>query len=188
MIPRMARFPLFALLALSIAACEPSTPPAADASLPASQSDTAQPASAESAPAAAAPVAAPEDPVAGLAAVAAAGAAVDAPPVVAYLDRHFGGACSDADERLSFDRVCRHYAADAAKDDPSPWPDLVLGIAAGRIVSVVSTSAAQSPGTGWQCAPAPDFEGMRYCYLPVATEADRKRWSAEWTAYFGSGD
>ncbi len=179
MILRIARFASPAVFLLSLAACQPSAQPATDAG------------AAEVAADVSAPVAMPSDPgspVAGLKALASTGGHVEASQVAAYLERHFKGQCVDGDPRLSFERVCQHYPLQAAKDDPSPWPDLVLGIDEGRVVSAAILGAAEAPGAGWQCVSAMDLDGMRFCYVETVPEADRIRWSAEWTAYFGSGD
>lgn len=183
MILRIARFASPAVFLLSIAACKPSVQPATDA-------QAAEAAADASAPVAAVPAQPVDagDPAAGLTALAATGISVDASRVDAYLDRHFQGQCVDGDPRLSFDRVCQHYPAQAAKGDPSPWPDVVVGVKDGRIVSAVLTGAADAPGAGWRCAAASGFEGMRLCHVETVPEADRMRWSTEWTAYFASGD
>lgn len=183
MILRIARLASSVALLLSMAACTPSDRPAADAGV----AEAGIEASA-SAPAVPVPPADAAGAVAALKALPATGASAQTGQVAAYLDRYFDGQCVDGDPRLSFDRVCQHYAADAAKDDPSPWPDLVLGIEDGRIVSAVLASAGETLGAGWGCAPAAGFEAMRFCYVETAPDADRTRWSAEWTAYFGSGD
>ncbi len=183
MILRITRVACSAVLLLSIAACESSDQPAAD-------SGPAEPGVYASATAAAVPARQTDigGPVTALNALAPTGTYADANQVAAYLDRYFEGQCVNGDPRLSFDSVCQHYAADAAKDDPSPWPDLVLGIEEGRIVSVVLASAEETLGAGWGCVPAAGFEAMRFCYVETAPDADRTRWSAEWIAYFGSGD
>ncbi len=183
MIFRIARVASSAVLLLSIASCKPSDQPGTDSG-PAELGVDA------SATAAAVPARQTEaaDAVAALKALAPTGTYAKANQVAAYLDRYFEGQCIDGDPRLSFDRVCQHYAADAAKDDPSPWPDLVLGIEDGRIVSAVLASDEETLGAGWGCAPAAGFDAMRFCYVETAPDADRIRWSAEWTAYFGSGD
>ncbi len=175
MILRIARFVSPAVFVLSVAACKPAVQSATDAPVAEAAAAPAQPADAG-------------EPIAGLRALAAIGVSVDASRVDAYLDRHFQGQCADADPRLSFDRICQHYPAQAAKDDPSPWPDVVLGIKDGRIVSAVLTGAAEAPGAGWRCAAAVGFEGMRLCHVETVPEADRARWSAEWIDYFASGD
>lgn len=183
MILRIARVASPAVLLLSIAACKPSDQPATDsgpAKLDVDASAIAAPLPARRTDAA--------DAVAALKALAPTDTYPKSNQVAAYLDRYFEGHCIDGDPRMSFDRVCQHYAADAAEDDPSPWPDLVLGIEEGRIVSVVLASAEETLGAGWGCVPAAGFEAMRFCYVETAPDADRIRWSAEWTAYFGSGD
>ncbi len=180
MIPHIARVASLAALLLSVAACKPSDQPAGAAGAGVDGFATAATVSALPVNTVSA--------VAALEALTASGRSAQANQIAAYLDRYFEGQCIDGDPRLSFDRVCQHYAADTAKDDPSPWPDLVLGIEDGRIVSATLTSAEETLGAGWGCAPAVGFEGMLFCYVETAPEADRIRWSTEWTAYFGSGD
>jgi hypothetical protein len=164
------------------AACQP-VPPPANGTAPA-------PAAARAPVPSGAPDAAGKDAAAELAALAPAALAVERPETKAYLDRDFAGACGRGDGRLSFERICEHYAvADTTGSaDPSPWPDLVLGIADGRIASAVLTTPEQSLGAGWVCESAPGAGDLRFCFVATTPAGQRTRWAAEWAAYFASAD
>lgn len=171
------RIAALCVLTVLMAACRPAAPEAGAPGGDTPVASAAEPASS------AAPVASPSEM---LARVPADRLDVGTPEASEYLDRFFKDGCREGDERLSFDRICLHESAGG--DDPSPWPDLVLGIEAGRIASAVLTRSAQSLGTGWTCMPAEGLDGMRFCYVDATTTDERARWSAEWTAFFSAGD
>lgn len=104
-----------------------------------------------------------------------------------YLEKYFKNECSKSDERLPFEQTCQHYS-DAALQDPSPWPDLMIGVKNKKITSAVLFSAEQSLGENWQCDKSKQFENMRYCYFGKTTVADREQWSKQWSAYFATAD
>ena len=166
---------LCALAALTVA-CRPSAPDtaaSADESATATASD-------------AIPAASTASPVEMLARLPSERLDIGTPEASEYLDRFFREGCLDGDERISFDRICQHLVTEG--DDPSPGPDFVLGIDAGRIVSAVLTRPAQSLGTGWACTPAEGLDDVRFCYADSVAADARARWSAEWAAFFSAGD
>lgn len=179
-------FPLAAAaLALAICACTPeAAPPAQAASEPAPAAAPASNPSPTSAPPMTAKLAA-SDPTAQLVNLGAAGALdLTREDVRAYVDATFGPGC-DRIDGLPFDRVCQHYGADS--DDPSPWPDLMLGIRGERIVAAVVTSPAQQLG-GWRCDAVPGFDAIRACVAPGVNDADREAWLTQWAAFFKTAD
>jgi hypothetical protein len=113
--------------------------------------------------------------------------AVSSSKAADYLGGFFKEACSK-DEGLPFDQSCQHYAEDAATDDPSPWPDLALGIKDGRLVSAVLFDPQQSLGDSWSCASLSGLENVRAC-TPVSVSAGlRADWQQRWTVYLNAAD
>lgn len=113
--------------------------------------------------------------------------AIDSPAAAQYLGTFFKDGCSK-DEGLPFDQSCQHYAEDAGSDDPSPWPDLALGIHDGHIVSAVLFDPQQSLGAGWTCEAVSGPEHVRAC-APVAIPAgQRAEWLQRWSAYLTTAD
>jgi hypothetical protein len=107
----------------------------------------------------------------------------------AYLEKYFKDECSK-DERLSFEQACQHYpeASPGEEEDPSPWPDLMIGINNKQIVGAAVLNSTFSLGKQWQCETAKEFEEMRFCYPQKTSQADKERWSKEWAAYFATAD
>lgn len=166
------------LLSLLLSGCERSTP----------QSEAVHSANAEALPPSveASPTLATSASMDVFAALPAGDLAVESPAVSAYLQRYFDAACAP-DERLSFEQICQHYAAPMEDEDvPSPWPDVVLGIAAGQIASVVLAAPERTIDEGWRCEQATGIDGIRICYTAHTPDTDRQRWSAEWAAYFNA--
>lgn len=108
---------------------------------------------------------------------------LDSPAVTTVLSRHFSSNCRH-ESRLDLDLICDHYAPDAA-DDPSPWPDAVLGVDGREIVNIVLRSDGQSLD-GWQCR-ALD-QGLTICYDPHRPSRDAERWIRKWSDFFHNAD
>ncbi|QNP39615.1 hypothetical protein [Lysobacter solisilvae (ex Woo and Kim 2020)] len=104
-----------------------------------------------------------------------------------YLSRFFRDECGK-DDGLPFEQVCRHYATDADTSDPSPWPDLMLGLAGDRIVSAVLFDSAQNLGNAWACAPVKGLEHVRACAPTIITSTQRDEWLQRWSAYLNAAD
>ena len=122
----------------------------------------------------------------GLSTLAAAPAADTPARLAAYLDRHFPAMC-EADTRFSLDRVCQ-TPGDPGDSDPSPWPEVLLGLAGERVVVVALTRPEARLGAPWSCeAPSP-IAPVRLCFLPDAVPADRARWAGEWVRFFMAAD
>lgn len=159
----------------------PQPPPAASA--PAQGIETSAP----PAPTAPSGKLAATDPVAQLANLATLGTLkTDAPDVASYLQTHFNDACTRHDA-LPFDEVCDHERADAAASDPSPWPDLMLGLRERRIVSAVLFHPAQQLG-GWHCDAVPGMTEVRACTPGDIAATDRAQWLDAWAAFFRAAD
>lgn len=112
--------------------------------------------------------------------------AVNSSKATYYLGTFFKDGCGK-DDGLPFEQSCQHYAEDAATD-PSPWPDLALGINDARIVSAVLFDPQQSLGTDWSCDPLSGVENVRACtpaFVPAQLRAD---WQQRWTAYLNTAD
>jgi hypothetical protein len=172
---------------LALAACQPKPAettgqPATPATLAAPvQGMATAPSPSATTPAQGAPV------VTQLAALASHGLAVSSPEVSGYLQTYFKDAC-DPDDALPFDQACQHYDEAAATSDPSPWPDLALGIKDGHIVSVVLFDPAQTLGDGWTCEAVSGPENVRAC-TPASVEPDKRAdWLQRWSAYFSAAD
>lgn len=109
------------------------------------------------------------------------------PEVSQYLLRFFRDECSK-DDGLPFDQVCHHYPEDAGTDDPSPWPDLMLGLSGDRIVSAVLFDPAQHLGGTWACAPVKGLGQVRACTPTDITSPQRAEWLQRWSAYLNAAD
>lgn len=182
------RTPLYLLLlAIPLLACDRQAAPetAAASATPAAPPPTAGPAAPPSAPTPSVP-ASDGDALADLDAMAVADLAQDSPAMQAYLGRHFKDQCVPGEDPLSFAQTCQHYGEER-EDDPSPWPELVIGFANGRAASLVLTDSARSVELPWQCQPAEGFDGMRFCFTEDVSADDRKRWTGEWSAFFSAG-
>lgn len=125
------------------------------------------------------------DPFAALVELTAANLDQSPPEVARFLDRYFSDACSP-DERLAFDAVCQHYGPDR-DGDPSPWPELVVGLRGGRLASVVLISR-QPPLAGWSCRDLPLPAPLRTCFAARTSHEEQVLWSQQWTAYFSAAD
>lgn len=107
------------------------------------------------------------------------------PDVARLLQTHFKDSCQP-DERMPFDAICQAYGAND-HGDPSPWPDVLLGLRDGRIASVVAI-ARDASLNGWTCETVTVPEPTQACYPPATPEADRVRWTQQWSAFFSSAD
>lgn len=110
-----------------------------------------------------------------------------APEVAGYLATYFNGECSK-DDALPFEQMCQHYAEDANADDPSPWPDLMLGISNRRIVSAVLRDPDANLGAVWTCDAVSGLESVRACSPSDIDANQRSAWLQRWTAYLRSAD
>ncbi|WP_386754673.1 hypothetical protein [Lysobacter yangpyeongensis] len=149
-------------------------------------------------PASQAPAVAPADPAASnprngndlvsqLAGLTRTGLNVDDPGVASYLKSNFSDACSK-DDALPFDQICQHYAEDSDANDPSPWPDLMLGILGQRIVSAVVLDPAQELGADWTCSAVSGLENVRACSPTNIDAAQRTQWLQRWSAFLHAAD
>ncbi|GAB2503841.1 hypothetical protein [Lysobacter humi (ex Lee et al. 2017)] len=125
------------------------------------------------------------DPFTALAELPAANLDQSTPQVSQFLDRYFPDACSP-DERLAFDAVCQYYGTNQ-EADPSPWPELVIGVDGGRLASVVLIDHPL-PLAGWMCRDLPLPAPLRTCFAAHTSHEDRVLWTQQWTAYFSAAD
>ena len=175
-------FPL--LLVAAVSACDRQPAPPVAPAEPAAVQPSA-PAAPEPAPAITTQKMS-DDAFADLDAMATADLTQSSPNMQTYLQTHFKDGCVVGVPPLSFDQVCQHNA-ETRDPPPSPWPDLVLGFANGELASLAITDTARSIQLPWECLPAEDNENIRYCYREGTPEADRKRWSGEWSGFFSAG-
>lgn len=127
----------------------------------------------------------PADPLTALAALAPEHLDRSSPAGAAFLRRYFANSC-EPDERLAFDTVCQHYGP-ARSADPSPWPDLIVGIHGGRLASAVLVGR-QAPLEGWTCEALPLPGGLRTCFAPGVSHEDQILWSQQWAAFLSAAD
>lgn len=106
------------------------------------------------------------------------------PAVAHLLHTYFKDACQ-ADDRLAFDTVCQSYTPEASVD-PSPWPDVMLGLRHDRIVSIV-TVARNATLNGWTCEETV-VGGVQACYPPNTPAVDRVRWTQQWSAFMDAAN
>ncbi|GAB2503868.1 hypothetical protein [Lysobacter humi (ex Lee et al. 2017)] len=125
------------------------------------------------------------DVVRALAALPADRAGLRDPSVDRFLRAYFSGTCH-GDERLGFDEVCEH-ADPMPGADPSPWPDLMIGLRDGGIASAVLLRAGSTP-PAWSCMAVPGLDAAKACFPPSTSAEDRARWMQQWTAFFSSVD
>lgn len=125
------------------------------------------------------------DVVRALAALPADRAGLRDPSVDRFLRAYFAGTCH-GDDRLGFDEVCEHVDA-APTEDPSPWPDLMIGLRDGGIASAVLLRAGSTP-PAWSCMAVPGLDAAKACFPPTTSAEDRARWMQQWTAFFSSAD
>lgn len=108
------------------------------------------------------------------------------PAAAAFLQTYFGAECQP-DERLDFSAVCQHYAvSDAA--DPSPWPDLMVGMTEDGIASAVLLATGARPLKGWTCTSLPYPSHAIACSAPATPEAQHMLWTTQWSAFFSAAD
>lgn len=125
------------------------------------------------------------DVVRALAALPADRAGSRDPAVDRFLRAYFAGTCH-ADDRLGFDEVCEH-ADPTPTDDPSPWPDVMIGLRDGGIASAVLLRADATP-PAWSCMRVPGLDAAKACFPPTTSAEDRARWMGQWTAFFSVAD
>lgn len=168
--------------ALALVACQPS------ATATTAPSTTPAAVQAHPAPAPAANAQVQGEAVVGkLAQLTAGGLAVSAPDVSSYLQAYFPDGCGP-DDGLPFDQSCQHYADDADATDPSPWPDVALGIKDAHIVSAVLFDPGQTLGNGWICEAVTGPQNVRACTPTAIDSARRADWRQRWSAYLNTAD
>lgn len=96
----------------------------------------------------------------------------------AAFDAHFADSCM-AVEGLPFDSTCTHVPL-ADRDDPSPWPDVFLGLRGHRIVAAIVVDARWAPRS-WRCTRLPGFDGPRLCTPPDVPPPVRRDWARRWS-------
>jgi hypothetical protein len=92
-------------------------------------------------------------------------------------------ACGKPDtEHLPFDRLC-NWASDPNSDDV--FPDLMVAMNKGRIVSVVTVEHERlNPGI-WTCEKAAEGQAA-LCFAKTIDAATQRLWSQAWHAYLSS--
>ena len=103
---------------------------------------------------------------------------LDVPAVAMLFDRHFRESCVDPDG-LPFDLVC-NYVPPEHEDDPSPWPDVFLGVKDGRIVALLQASLGWAPAD-WTCSPLPGLDGATICTPPDIARRTHRDWARRWS-------
>ncbi|WP_420139020.1 hypothetical protein [Sphingomonas sp.] len=92
--------------------------------------------------------------------------------------------CGYATPRLPFDKLCQWYA-DPQSD--AVFPDLMVGLAKGRMVSVVTAEPKRlKPGT-WTCEKA-DPGRIAVCFARTIDPATQRRWSKAWHSFLDSAN
>ena len=88
-------------------------------------------------------------------------------------------------EQLPFDRMCAWFSN---PDGDSPWPDLMLAIDHGRIVSVVTpdTNIGRLDHKVWACDPINGEGGVVSCSVQTVPPELRQRWTAGWKQFIDS--
>lgn len=176
------------ILAMSICACAPTHDDAQPASDAGRTVSPEAPHESKTAPTQSPPMnpnLAATDPTAQLANLSASGALdLGREEVRTYVKATFGTHCGPM-EGLPFDRVCQYFRPESS--DPSPWPDLMIGIRGERIVAAVVTPPAQQLG-GWRCDAVPGFEHVRACAAPGVPDEDHEAWLTQWAAFFKTAD
>ena len=125
------------------------------------------------APASAAPLSSAQ-----LRAALASSSRLDEPAVAMLFDRHFRESCLDPDG-LPFDLVC-NYVPPEHEDDPSPWPDVLLGVQGGRIVALLQVNVGWAPAS-WTCSPLPGLDGASFCTPPDIVRRTHRDWARRWS-------
>jgi len=87
-------------------------------------------------------------------------------------------------EGLPFERAC-NYVPPEHEDDPSPWPEVFVGVIAGRVVAVLQARRSWAPATR-ACTPLPAFEGPRPCTAPGVPQRVHRTWARRWSTVFQS--
>lgn len=109
--------------------------------------------------------------------------------VAAFLAQHrfdcsaMDGTTAPYDSRLSMG--CEVYEADS--DDPSPWPQLILGVSRGQVVAAWWPDVSAMPGA-WQCPPVEASAQARICFTNKATAKEKALWKREWAALATAAD
>lgn len=172
---------LAVLVTLILSACSAQVAPATAAGTPGQAARASSPAGAAStAPARS------RDAAAALDAIDPSQLQRTSPAAAAFLRTYFDGHCQP-DERLDFSAVCQHHAvSDGA--DPSPWPDLIIGLTDDRVASAVLLTPDARPLKGWTCASLPYPSHAIACSAPATPKAQHLLWTTQWSAFFSSAD
>lgn len=109
--------------------------------------------------------------------------------VAAFLAQHrFDCSAVDGTTRPYDSRLpmgCEVY--EAGSDDPSPWPQLILGLSRGQVVAAWWPHVSAIPGA-WQCPPVGASAQARVCFTHQASAREKAFWKREWAKRITAAD
>lgn len=100
----------------------------------------------------------------------------------AIFETHFAESCI-AVAGLPFDLTCNHVPVEE-RDDPSPWPDVFVGLRGDRIVAALVMDTRRVPRS-WACSRLPDLGG-HLCAPRDIPAAVRRDWAERWSTVLRS--